>query len=95
MKNEQFFNTFAKVFPAGVFRTDPQGLCHFVSAGWTEITGLSLEQAGGDGWARCLHPEDYDRVAKAWNEAADKRLPFRSEYHFQGADGKTTWVMLS
>ncbi|GJL78950.1 MAG: hypothetical protein NPINA01_19390 [Nitrospinaceae bacterium] len=90
---DELFKASTRVSPVGVFRTDPNGLCHFVNAGWSEITGLSFEEAQGDGWTRGLHPEDQDRVAKAWSEAADKGLPFRCEYRFQRADGKITWVL--
>jgi PAS domain S-box-containing protein len=90
---EKNFKAFAKGFPAGAFRTDATGFCNFVSAGWTEITGLSLQQALGDGWVRNLHSEDQERVAEEWSYAVDNGLPFYSEYRFHHADGKTTWVL--
>ena len=76
----------------GVFRTDGKGRCIFVNRRWCEIVGLSPEQAEGEGWEKFLHPEDRDRVAREWNEAAEKGLPFQSEYRFQRPDGKTIWV---
>lgn len=47
----------------GYFETDAKGGCSYVSRGWTEMTGLAIEQARGRGWMAALHPEDRQRVA--------------------------------
>ncbi|MFQ5507861.1 MAG: PAS domain-containing sensor histidine kinase [Leptospirillia bacterium] len=78
--------------PVGVFRTDPEGLCHYVNRKWCEITGLSAAQAMGQGWANALDPRDRERVFEEWNAASKSRLPFSSEYRFLHPDGTVIWV---
>jgi PAS domain S-box-containing protein len=91
--NEGVLQNLCKVSPVGIFRTDPRGQCFYVNQRWSEITGLSLEQAKGDGWSKSLHPEDRDRVAGDWHEAVEQGLLFQSEYRFQHSNGKITWVL--
>ncbi len=91
--NEGVLQNLYKVSPVGIFRTDPRGQCFYVNLRWCEIAGLSLEQAKGDGWTKSLHPEDRDRVARDWHEAAEKGLPFQAEFRFQHSNGKITWVL--
>jgi len=93
VKNDGVLETLCKASPIGIFRTDRRGQCFYVNLRWSEITGLSLEQARGDGWTKSLHPEDRDRVAGEWCEAAEKGLSFQAEYRFQHSNGKITWVL--
>ena len=51
--------------PVGILRTDARCQCHYVNDRWREITGLTDQEAQGDGWAKALHPEDRDRVVAA------------------------------
>ncbi len=85
--------TLYEVSPVGVFRTDQQLGYIFVNPRWCELSGLSLEQAKGDGWFKGLHPEDRNRVRKEWHEAVGKELPFHLEYRFQSPDGQIVWVL--
>jgi PAS domain S-box-containing protein len=77
----------------GIFRTDAAGDCLFVNPRWCGIAGLTPEEASGDGWIRGLHPEDRERVASEWYEAATNDSPFKAEYRFRSPDGVTTWVV--
>jgi PAS domain S-box-containing protein len=78
--------------PVGIFQTDSQGNCIFINKRWSEIAGLTLEEARGQGWVSALHPEDKDRVSKEWYQAAKKKVEFKSEYRFKAANGKVTWL---
>lgn len=95
-REEAHVNRYAvlsRISPVGIFQTDTQGDCLDVNRRWTEITGLGLEQARGQGWASALHPEDRERVRREWYEAARDRRDFRSEYRFLRPDGRFTWVL--
>ena len=39
-----------KTLPVGIFRTDVQGNYVYVNERWCEITGLTPEEAYGEGW---------------------------------------------
>ncbi|MBP0019179.1 MAG: EAL domain-containing protein [Cyanobacteria bacterium SBLK] len=79
--------------PVGIFRTDPQGRYLEVNERWSELAGMTLEDASNMGWTRSLHPEDRDRVRAEWCRAVQQELPFKSlEYRLLRPDGRQTWV---
>ncbi len=78
--------------PAGMFHTDPRGRCIYVNDRWCEISGLTREEAMGDGWASALHPADRERVVATWNAATAARQVFRGEYRFVDRQGAVHWV---
>src|SRR5690606_38327542 len=48
----------------------------------------------GEGWRQVFHPDDRDRAAAAWREAADSAQPFEMECRLRRADGLWRWFML-
>ncbi len=80
------------VAPVGIFRTDVLGKCHYVNDRWSEITGLTEEEARGDGWARALHPDDRKRVFEEWSAVATSGRQFAMEYRLLNGRGETIWV---
>ena len=91
-KNQKLFQTLARVSPVGIFRTDPEGHCTFVSQGWCEMAGLTPEEAQGEAWARALHPEDRKRVFEEWYKGTRENGDslYRTEARFQRPDGVVT-----
>lgn len=89
----KLFHTIARVSPVGLFRTDSEGQYIYVNEYWSDITGLSPEEAYGEGWAKTLCPADKERVLNEWHLAAQRDLPFESEFCFQQQNGITKWVI--
>jgi PAS domain S-box-containing protein len=79
--------------PAGIFHTGVDGRCQYVNDRWMEISGLSREEALGDGWATALHPADRERVRLAWDDATRTGEMFRGEYRFVNGRGDVNWVL--
>ncbi|MEM1181257.1 MAG: ATP-binding protein [Acidobacteriota bacterium] len=79
--------------PVGLFRTDAGGQYLYVNPTWQKISGLSLQDALGDGWALCLHPLDQERVLEDWRRAVEGRRPFESEFRFERRNGRVTWLL--
>jgi diguanylate cyclase (GGDEF)-like protein/PAS domain S-box-containing protein len=78
--------------PVGMFLSDVEGDCRFVNRRWCELTGLSPEQAAGDGWAQAVHPEDRERVAAEWQQAAVEGRDSVISYRFRKPDGRVVWI---
>lgn len=91
--SEERYRTLAGMAPVGIFRTDPAGKTIFVNQRWCEISGLSPDDALGEGWIAAVHPDDRDAVAAGWNKAATNRQPSRAEYRFVHPDGTIAWVI--
>ncbi|MBE9214153.1 PAS domain S-box protein [Plectonema cf. radiosum LEGE 06105] len=89
---EDCFRLLINHVPVGIFQTDNQGKCLFVNPRWLEITGISSEEAMGEGWAKTLHPEDKEEVFCQWYDAAAQGREFAMEYRFCTPSGKVTWV---
>jgi len=89
----KLFHTIARVSPVGLFRTDSEGRYIYVNEYWSDITGLSAEEAYGEGWVKALFPADKERVLNEWHLAAQRDLPFESEFCFQQQNGITKWVI--
>jgi PAS domain S-box-containing protein len=86
------FEILARVAPVGLFRTDASGNCIYVNQRWSEITGLTAEQACGAGWAMTLHPDDRARVFDEWYRATRAGTEFVADYRFLRPDGEVRWV---
>ncbi len=78
--------------PVGIFQTDRFGNCIFVNQQWSQLTGLSLAAAAGEGWMNALHPHDRARVAAEWDRAVRAKREFTLEYRFMTPQGQVNWV---
>ena len=71
----------------------PDTTCEYVNRAWLDYTGYTLEQALGEGWSRCLHPEDLARWLDTCVRAFDERRPFEIEYRLRRRDGEYRWIL--
>ncbi|MCX5835679.1 MAG: PAS domain S-box protein [Deltaproteobacteria bacterium] len=92
-KSERLFHTLAQLSPVGIFRTDAKGDYVYVNERWSKISGMSMDEALGDGWAKAIHPEERERVAKEWYGSVQENRLFNSECRFQRTDGVSTWML--
>ncbi|GHO64101.1 hypothetical protein KSC_029930 [Ktedonobacter sp. SOSP1-52] len=59
-----------------------------------DYTGLSNEEAQGEGWMQCLHPEDRQRVRSAWQHAVQTGGGYETEMRLrQGTTGEYRWFL--
>lgn len=82
-----------EVSPVGIFRTDIKGDCIFVNDRYCEITGITEDQALGEGWSNALYHEDKERVFDAWYDSVRKRQPFSIECRYRQPDGHIVWIL--
>jgi len=92
-KSERRWETLAKIFPVGIYRTDLSGNCVYVNERWCEITGITSENALGKGWRCTIPKEDLERIDLEVQNIIQDAKPFECEFRFIHADGKTTWVL--
>jgi len=91
-KSETLFRTLTTLAPVGIYLTDPEGHCLYANPRWCEMAGMTLEEALGDGWRLGLHPDDRDRVFKAWRTMLETGTPWDLEYRFVTRQGQLAWV---
>ena len=56
-----------------VFESDANGWCTYINPAFSKMTGLTPQEARGEGWAQALHPEDRTRVFESWAQAVENR----------------------
>jgi PAS domain S-box-containing protein len=92
-KSEERYQTLAKISPVGIFRTDTAGYTTYVNPTWCHISGLSADEALGDGWLKAVHPEDQPILSNRWQEATHLQTTSLADYRFVHADGSIVWVI--
>jgi PAS domain S-box-containing protein len=92
-KSEKLFQTLAESSPVGIFKTRADGYTTYVNPRWSELSGLSFENALGIGWLAAVHPDDKVKVDEGWQLATRNIEPSYSEYRFVRPDGTIVWVI--
>jgi PAS domain S-box-containing protein len=79
--------------PQQIWSGPPDGSLDFCNARWRSYMALTQEELQGDGWQRMLHPDDRERVLKAWRESVANGTPYEQEERHRGADGQYRWFL--
>jgi PAS domain S-box-containing protein len=79
--------------PHQIWSGPPDGSLDFCNAQWLSYTGLTQEEAQGEGWQGMLHPDDRERVLKAWRESVANGTPYEQEERHRRADGQYRWFL--
>jgi PAS domain S-box-containing protein len=91
-EREKLFRVLVTSAPVGIFQTNAQGDCLYVNQRWQEMTGLTTQEALGQGWFEALYPGDRDLIFAECSEATQTAREFNLEYRFIAPQGKITWV---
>jgi PAS domain S-box-containing protein len=91
-ESERRYATLTQSAPVGIYRTDASGNCLYVNPHWCEISGLTPQEAAGNGWEKALHPNDQQLIATEWELLVTTGKIFSLEYRFRRPDGSESWV---
>lgn len=75
-----------------IWRSNPQGYCVEANAALLSLIGITFDDIKGSGWSAYIHPDDYERVWREWNEAITSRSRFKSQFRFLRPDGASVAV---
>lgn len=79
--------------PVGVFEMDAHQACIYVNEQWSAQTGLSLEEARGDGWRVSLHPDDMERAIQSFARYLAGDGTNRLSFRVRRPDGQVAWML--
>lgn len=92
-ESESHFHTLAEYSPVGIFRTRADGYTTYVNPRWCQLSGLTREEAMGNGWLKAVHPNDRDNVENGWKlDVGDEKVSV-AEYRFLRSDGQIVYVL--
>ena len=92
-ESEQRFRAMADAAPVMIWMAGTDKLCTFFNRGWLAFTGRTMNQELGNGWTEGVHPEDFDRCFRTYDEAFNARREFTMEYRLRRHDGDYRWVL--
>src|SRR6266478_3875967 len=87
-RSERELRDVIDTIPAIVWSALPDGSNIYANRRFIEYSGLSAEQTAGSGWQAAIHPDDLERHAGNWMEAAATGKPHESEVRFRRRDGQ-------
>ena len=91
--SEERFRTLSGSSPIGIFETDNAGLCLYTNPRWQSITGISNDDALGEGWIQAIHPDDATLAFEGWAAAVRENTTFELEFRIRTPQGEVRWVL--
>ncbi|RIK40893.1 MAG: hypothetical protein DCC58_13270 [Chloroflexi bacterium] len=91
-ESEERFRTLAGAAPIGIFQADTRGMCRYVNAGWTAITGIEASESVVIPWFHPVHPDDRCAAIDAWHAAEHSGRDFVVDTRFVHTNGTVRHV---
>ncbi|TFC04623.1 putative bifunctional diguanylate cyclase/phosphodiesterase [Cryobacterium mannosilyticum] len=88
-------HTFIKIAPVGIVELDSEGGLLTANDQWLALSGLTLHESLGDGWAKAMHPDDSDRVSAEWGAVVAAGTIYETTLRFRTPQGQVRWVQVS
>jgi PAS domain S-box-containing protein len=85
--------TLIDAIPQQIWSGPPDGTIDYCNERWRSETGLRLEDLRDEGWMSIIHPDDQERVLKAWRDSVANGTPYEQEERHRRADGTYRWVL--
>ncbi len=79
--------------PQQIWSGPPDGTIDYCNERWRTETGLELEDVRDEGWLNIIHPDDRERVLKAWHDSVANGTPYEQEERHRRADGTYRWYL--
>jgi formate hydrogenlyase transcriptional activator len=92
-RSQDQLRTIIDAIPQQIWCGRPDGSIDFANERWRSYMGLTLEEIQDDGWQKMLHPDDREKVVKAWHESVAHGTPYEQEERHRGADGQYRWFL--
>jgi PAS domain S-box-containing protein len=89
-------NDFGRVIdllPGLVWTACLDGRADFVNQRWCEYTGLTREEASGDGWRVVVHPDDLSLLTERWGAMTASGVAGEMEARLRSFHGEYRWFL--
>jgi PAS domain S-box-containing protein len=89
-RGEERYRSLVEAIAQVVWSTDARGMVEDMP-GWRALTGQTVDEVRGAGWADALHPDDRGRALETWAKAIAARSLYEAEYRLRMKDGAYRW----
>ncbi|WP_386366409.1 PAS domain S-box protein [Stutzerimonas tarimensis] len=93
-ESETRFRQLADLGPSMVWFGNPDGSLSFLNERWYEYTGRKATEALPYRWIEVVHPDDQERLLKAWEQARASGDLYEVEARLQRSDGAFRWFLV-
>ena len=92
---EREIHALIDAIPHLVWTGRPDGFVDYTNQRWRDYTGMTTEQAQGDGWLQSIHPDDRQRIQARWQSTVQTGRPYEVEQRLrQGTTGDYRWFLV-
>jgi PAS domain S-box-containing protein len=91
-EKEQDLHYLVVLGPQIPWTADTHGQLLYVDSRWLTLVGLSPEQVIGDKWFQVVHPDDEEKLRKAWAHSMRTGQALDVEYRIRDVSGSYIWV---
>ncbi|WP_413581283.1 response regulator [Bdellovibrio sp. HCB288] len=85
------YRSLADAIPHVIWRAKGDGTFDYFNKGWTDYTGLSLEQSVGRGWQSAVDEGDLQELLRVWMNSMDNGNAFETECRLFNKKGEARW----
>jgi len=93
LESRNMFESIANTSPALLWMSDLDKGYTWFNDVWLNFTGKSLQEQLGDGWVKCVHPDDVEKCLSTYFDAFEKKETFEMEYRLRRYDGEYRWII--
>src|SRR5258708_1232067 len=93
--NSKTLQELLDALPHCIWIARPEGFMEYANRHWRTYTTLTLEQAQGQAWLQCVHPDDRQHTLDAWQTAIQTGAPSEMELRMRnGTTGAYQWFLV-
>ncbi|WP_065260077.1 PAS domain-containing sensor histidine kinase [Pseudomonas bananamidigenes] len=93
-RSEERLRGIIDAVPGFVWSASPEGSVGFVNRRWCDYTGMSLEEACGNGWTASIHPDDAPGLGNYWQALLHSGDAGEYEARLKRFDGIYRWFLI-
>ena len=90
-QSEEQFRQMAELMPQKVWTADAEGNKNYFNQKWLDYSGLSFEELKDWGWEKIIHPDDWEKTKKQWQQSINTGKDYEVENRLLRKDGKYLW----
>ncbi|HEY2615497.1 MAG TPA: PAS domain S-box protein [Chthoniobacterales bacterium] len=87
-ESEKRFRLLAETLPQHVWSSDRNGSVDYLNQRWLDYTGMTWEEARGNGGHAIVHPDDRPALEALWRQANAEKKSFESEVRLRKKSGE-------